>query len=91
VFCRREQEGFLRLGWQKLLIPQLARKMACQDSMIRLADQNKMIALFLNDHGAALFRSVASRARLLGKALEPGGGLPSNTLLVQGIMPSPRP
>jgi hypothetical protein len=37
--------------------------MSGQDGVVRLAYQNKMITLFLNDHGAALCRSVVSQIR----------------------------
>ncbi len=57
VFGGGEQEGIERLGANEVLVASFARKIAGQDGMIRLANQNKMIAVLLDDHGAALVRS----------------------------------
>jgi hypothetical protein len=52
-------ERFQGLGPREDFIAQFARKKPGQNRMVRLANQDKMIAVLLNDHGAALVRSEA--------------------------------
>src|SRR5260370_5509733 len=69
-----ELERFPRLGPGEVFIPGFARKKPRQNRMVRLANQDQMIALLLNDHGAALVRSAGCSSRLLRRARSPGGG-----------------
>jgi hypothetical protein len=61
-----KSNGFLWLGPREVLVAQFASKISRQNRMVRLANQDKMIAAFLNDHFAALIRSDGLRARLAG-------------------------
>src|SRR4029077_20000069 len=56
VFGGRQPQRFERLGTLKKLVPPFARKKPGQHCVIRLPDQNKFIALLLNNHCAALVR-----------------------------------
>src|SRR5258708_2992716 len=64
VLSGGKAEGRERLGPCELRVPPFTGEKTRQDPMIRLADQNELIALLLNDHGAALARSVRTRTRL---------------------------
>src|SRR5437879_991432 len=59
VLRGRELERFQGLGPREDFIAQFARKKPGQNRMVRLANQDKMITVLLNDHGAALVRSDA--------------------------------
>ena len=58
VFCGGELERFQRFGTSEVFIACFARKIPRQDRVIRLANHDQMIAVLLNDHSAALVRSV---------------------------------
>src|SRR5208282_6944170 len=62
-----QTERFKRLGPAEQLVAQRPREKPRQHGVVRLPDQYELIALLLNDHGAALFRSGASQWRLLGR------------------------
>src|SRR5260370_29021684 len=57
VFAGRQPQRFEKLQPLEKLVPPFARKKAGQYCVIRLPDQNKLIALLSNDHRAALVRS----------------------------------
>ena len=54
-----ELERFQRLGPRETFIAQFARKIPRQNRVVRLANQDQMITVLLNDHGAALVSSDA--------------------------------
>src|SRR5215831_3238634 len=60
VFRCGQNERILRLRQRKHVASQLAGKVARQDRMVRLSNQDEMLALLLNDHSAGLARSNAS-------------------------------
>jgi hypothetical protein len=64
VFGRGQAERFPRLGLGKNLVSQFAREKARQDRVVRLPNNNKVIALILDDHCAALCRSRIVHAPL---------------------------
>ena len=55
----RQTKRFKGLGPAEDFIPERARKKTRQHGMVGLPDQNELIALLLNNHDAALFRSGA--------------------------------
>src|SRR5260370_10843802 len=85
-----ELERFPRFGADEDFIACFARKIARQNGMVRLANQDKMIALLLNDHGAALVRSDTHTRASWVRRIGLGGGGPSQTILFPTTLLSPR-
>src|SRR5439155_26647059 len=72
VLADSEAEGFEWLRTLEKIVAALARKKSRQYGVVRLPDQNKLVALFLENHSAALTRSAYSaKAR---------GGFPCRSL-----------
>src|SRR5258708_15215156 len=89
VLRGRKPNGFLRFGPREVFVSQFARKISRQDRMVRLANQDKMIAVLLNDHFAALIAATAyAHALQLGRIRLAGYGL-SYLLLNYRIMHQP--
>src|SRR6266404_9508788 len=62
VLCCSQAKRFHGRGLRKNLVSQFAREKSRQHRVIRLADNYKFIALILDNHCAALFRSRIVRA-----------------------------
>jgi hypothetical protein len=72
VFSGGKAEGCEWLGARELLVPPFTGEKTRQDPMIGLADQNKLIALFLNNHGTALLTAFELERTFKDNALQLG-------------------